>query len=88
MRSLEIVVAPLSLGEVAATGDRRATLESLRDRLARAIETCDSMRDVSSLSNQLRATLTELDAIPTQAADDPVNEIAARAARKRAAATS
>lgn len=71
--------------ESAHSGDRLKTLEALRDLLARQISECDSMRDTAALSNQLRATLTEIDQLaPKVDVGDPVDEIAQRRAARRA----
>lgn len=65
----------------ARKGDRRATLVSLRDQLARTIDACESGRDMAALSKRLMEVLDELDSLPDPAktAENP-----AAAARKRA----
>ena len=53
----------MSLVEAAASGDRRATLIELRDAIARTIQSCESGRDMASLSKRLMEVMDELDAI-------------------------
>lgn len=72
------------LSESAQSGDRLATLCDLRDLLARQIEACDSLRDLSSLSGRLQAVLSEIAALePQKAVGDGIDEIAARRAARR-----
>lgn len=55
---------PRSLGTIAAEGDRLRTLEGLRDRLARKIDSPKtSPRDMAALSRQLTAVLADIDAL-------------------------
>ena len=61
-----------SLVDAAASGDRRATLEALRDKLAQTIDTTESGRDVAALSRRLIDVCAELDAIPDETDDSPV----------------
>lgn len=77
----------MSLVEKAEQGDRRATLEALRDRLARQIEDTDSGRDVAALGRLLADVLAQLDSLPTSAEVSRADEIAARRAARRAGAT-
>jgi hypothetical protein len=51
----------MSMTEAAGTGDRRRALEELRDTLARAIDVCDSMRDLAALSRQMTDVLAQLE---------------------------
>ena len=53
----------MNLVEAAASGDRRATLVALRDAIARTIQSCESGRDMASLSKRLMEVMDELDAI-------------------------
>lgn len=74
-----------SLSSVAATGDRVATLKTLRDVLAEQIETTDSARDVAALSRQLTDVLAQIATLePETKAVDPVDEIARRRAARGA----
>lgn len=52
------------LTEAASSGDRRATLEALRSKLAETIQGCDSGRDIAALSKRLMEVMGELDALP------------------------
>jgi hypothetical protein len=76
----------VSLPEIAATGDRLATLAALRDLLAESLIDA-SPRDRASLARQLTAVLAELEAAPTQEAS-PVDDLAARRSSRRKAAGS
>lgn len=51
------------LMEVAPTGDRLKTLETLRDVIANAIDGTTSARDIAALSRQMTEVLTEIDEI-------------------------
>lgn len=80
--------APSTLSATAASGDRRATLEGLRQIVIAAIEDpATPPRDLAALVNRAQSLLDQLD--PTSLVDgDPVDELRARVERKRAAATS
>lgn len=56
----------------ARSGDRRATLEALRDKLAVSIADCESGRDVAALSKRLMEVMNELDALPKPKAESPL----------------
>lgn len=71
------------LGRVASRGNRRATLVSLRNKLAEAIDECESARDLPGLSRQLADVLEQIDAIPNKAEVSAADEIAARRASRR-----
>jgi hypothetical protein len=58
-------------------GDRRASLEALRDVLAETIADAEPS-NVASLAKQLRETLAELDGLEGGEEDDAVDELAAR----------
>ena len=51
------------LMEVAPTGDRLKTLETLRDVIANAIDGTTSAIDIAALSRQMTEVLTEIDEI-------------------------
>ena len=73
-----------NLTKVAASGDRRGTLEALRDTLATAISECESKRDLGALVRQMQSVMCELDALPDPTRISPSDRIAAaRAARGR-----
>jgi hypothetical protein len=72
------------LTESAASGDRLQTLRDLRDLLATQIQSCDSLRDLASLSGRLQAVLDQIAVLePKKAEGDGVDEIAARRAARR-----
>lgn len=73
---------PASLPEVVAAGDRRASLEALRDHLARLLETTE--RDHAAIARQLTIVLRELDELPNPAEESRVDDIAAKRAARLA----
>lgn len=70
--------------------DDRSRVDRLaiaRDRLAAAIDDCESMRDLPSLIREYRAVMEELEKLtPTAKAGDPVDEIAKRRSARGAGA--
>jgi len=44
---------------------KRATLEALRDSIARQIDACESGRDMASLSKRLMEVIAEIEALPS-----------------------
>ena len=54
----------MNLTEAAKSGDKRATLIALRDKIAETIENCESGRDMAANSKRLMEVMTELDALP------------------------
>lgn len=76
---------PESVTAASRTDDRVRTLLALRDTLARAIDNCDSLRDLSSLSARLTDVLDQIaELAPIKAEGDPVDEITARRAARGA----
>ena len=53
-----------NLVDAAKSGDKRATLIALRDKLAQTIQECDSGRDMASNSKRLMEVMSELEAMP------------------------
>ena len=53
--------------EAAQSGDKRATLLALRDKLAATIENCESGRDMAANTKRLMEVMAELEAIPDPA---------------------
>ena len=53
-----------NLVDAAKSGDNRATLLALRDKLAQTIHDCDSGRDMASNSKRLMEVMAELEALP------------------------
>ena len=75
----------MSLVESAASGDRLATLEALRDHIAGLVGASDSARDVAALSGQLTVVLKQIEEIHGKAPAkvSAVDEIAARRKARR-----
>ena len=53
-----------NLVEAAKSGDKRATLIALRDKIAETIEGCESGRDMAANSKRLMEVMAELEALP------------------------
>lgn len=53
-----------NLIDAAKSGDKRATLVALRDKLAETIEHCESGRDMASNSKRLMEVMEELESMP------------------------
>ena len=69
------------LGDIAKSGDRLATLEALRNRLAIEIDNCQSSRDIAALSNRLQSVMAELDSVgPPVGGLTPLDELRLRRA--------
>lgn len=56
-----------NLIEAAASGDKRATLIALRDKLAETIQNCESGRDMASNTKRLMEVMAELETLPDPA---------------------
>lgn len=54
----------MNLVEAAKSGDKRATLIALRDKLAETIENCESGRDMAANSKRLMDVIAELETLP------------------------
>lgn len=54
----------MGLLEAAKSGDKRATLLALRDKLAETIENCESGRDMAANSKRLMEVMAEIEALP------------------------
>lgn len=65
------------LVSAARSGNRRETLEALRDKIASSIQDCESGRDVAALSKRLMEVMGELDALPKPSEDDELAELQA-----------
>lgn len=62
-----------------SSSDRISRLEVVRDALSSALNGCESMRDLPSLSREYRAVLEELQQLsPAGKVGDPIDEIARR----------
>ena len=53
-----------TLIDAAKSGDKRATLIALRDKLAETIQNCESGRDMASNSKRLMEVMAEIEALP------------------------
>lgn len=53
-----------SVLDAVRSGDRRATLIALRDKLAATIDTCESGRDMAANTKRLMEVISELDSLP------------------------
>ena len=53
-----------NLVEAAKSGDKRATLMALRDKIAETIDNCESGRDMAANSKRLMEVMAELEALP------------------------
>ena len=81
----------MNLAETASSGDQLATLELLRDEIARAIQDSDSGRDIAALSRQLTDVMDRISEIKRAETskrnkDVPLNAILQKHAERRAAA--
>lgn len=54
------------LVKAAKSGDKRATLIALRDKLAETIQNCESGRDMASNSKRLMEVMAEIEALPPE----------------------
>lgn len=84
MAARRVTSEPKTLPDVVAAGDRRASLEALRDLLAAQLMTAE--RDHASLARQLRDTLREIDELHTPAEESKVDDLAKRRENRRAEA--
>ena len=55
-----------NLIDAAKSGNKRATLIALRDKLAETIQNCDSGRDMASNSKRLMEVMAEIEALPDE----------------------
>lgn len=63
-----------NLVEAAKSGDKRATLIALRDKLAETIQNCDSGRDMASNSKRLMEVMAEIEALPDPDAEKKISK--------------
>lgn len=63
-----------NLVEAAKSGDKRATLIALRDKLAETIQNCDSGRDMASNSKRLMEVIAEIEALPDPDAEKKISK--------------
>ncbi|KJS60662.1 hypothetical protein VM95_19790 [Streptomyces rubellomurinus] len=72
-----------SVYSAAASGDRRAALEAVRDKLAQELEGLEGPA-VAVVSKELRATIAELESIPGGREVSAVDDLSKRRAARRA----
>lgn len=53
-----------NLVEAAKSGDKRATLIALRDKIAETIDNCESGRDMAANSKRLMEVMAEIESLP------------------------
>lgn len=79
----------MSVSDAAQAGDRRKTLEALRDRLAEAIDDSMSAMGVASLAKQLAEVLVQIEELtPQDIKDTPLDELKQRRADRIGSADS
>ena len=68
----------MPLYTVSRKGNRLKQLKKLRDTLAKAIDECESMRDLAALSRQYRETIREIEDLEGGAQDgDEIGDLLA-----------
>jgi hypothetical protein len=72
-----------NLIEAAKSGDKRATLIALRDKLAETIQNCDSGRDMASNSKRLMEVMAEIEALPSENKKESMHDRLKRKNEKR-----
>jgi len=78
-------VSPKGLVEIVAGGDRRESLIALRDELARRMVAAD--KDIAAIARQLTNILQAIAELPAPAERSTLDEIAAKRAARRTAAS-
>ena len=68
----------MALHKAVSEGDYRASLEALRDELARAIDAGPPPRDLAALANQLTKVLAELSKMKPPAEGTVLDEVGRR----------
>ena len=75
----------MTVADAAATGDRIAALQALRDKIAQELDACESSRDTAALAGRLQSVLAELSEIaPPMSDETPLDVLRARRAERRA----
>jgi hypothetical protein len=74
-----------SLVEAVQSGDRRASLEKMRDALAQSLEAAEG-KEVAAISKELREVMRELEQIPTGKEVSTSDDLAKRRADRIAKA--
>jgi hypothetical protein len=78
--------ARVGLAAVVAQGDRRASLEAIRDHLAKELEDAPATVAVAPIAKQLADVIRELESLPGARKDSKSDELASRRAARRAKA--
>jgi len=76
----------MGVRDAAATGDRRKTLEALRDLLAEELESGVAAVGLASAAKQLADIVRELDSMPGAHPDSKSDELEKKRAARREAA--
>ncbi|WP_157251047.1 hypothetical protein [Nonomuraea typhae] len=76
-------MSELDLASAVLSGDRRASLEAIRDKLAAELRDA-SGRDTAALAKELRSTIAELESLPGGKEVSRLDELASRRADRRA----
>lgn len=79
-------MAEQSLPQVVATGDRKKSLEAIRDHLALNLADAEG-REIASIAKELRAVMAELYSLPGEREGSKSDDLAARRAARRAKAS-
>lgn len=74
------------MSDVIAQGNRRKSLEALRDHLAKELEDSPATVAIAPMAKELRAVIEELDSLPLGKEDSPVDDLTAKRDARRAAA--
>jgi hypothetical protein len=72
--------------KVVQSGDRRQSLEAIRDRLASELDEAEG-RDVAPIAKELRNVIDTIEALPGAREGSKSDDLAAQRAKRRAQAT-
>lgn len=78
-------MAERSLPQVVASGNRKDSLEAIRDHLALNLADAEG-REIASIAKELRAVMAELYSLPGEREGSASDDLAQRRARRRAEA--
>jgi hypothetical protein len=74
------------MSAVVARGDRRKSLEAIRDHLAAELEDSPATVAIAPMAKELRAVIEELDSLPLSKEESKVDDLTAKRESRRAAA--
>lgn len=74
---------PSTLESIVKGGERRASLEAIRGKLATELAEAYG-KDAATIAKELRDVMRELDSLPTSGEESTVDDLAARRARRLA----